>query len=225
VSKYIFLIIVLISFSTSYAQHSNEESTLQYIGDVSDVQSLQRGAKHFINTCMGCHDLRYMRYSQLAEGLNLSDEELSLLLRAGSGRLDTILNALADDDAIRWFGAAPPDLSLVSRSLGTEYLFNFLTGFYPDVLSTTGVNNHALPNTSMPNVFWAFDDGHNEDLNDTTASSELIYVATDIVNFLDYVGEPMQIQRRELGKKVIGFLLLFLVIAYALKREIWKEVK
>ena len=224
-AKYTFLTIALISFSTSYAQHSNEESTIQYLGDVSDIQSLQRGAKYFINTCMGCHDLRYMRYSQLAEGLNLSDEELSLLLKVGSGKLDPILNALADEDTVRWFGAAPPDLSLVSRSLGTEYLFNFLTGFYPDASSSTGVNNHALPNTSMPNVFWAFDASHSDDLNDTAVSSELISVATDIVNFLDYVGEPIQIQRRELGKKVIGFLLLFLVIAYALKREIWKEVK
>jgi ubiquinol-cytochrome c reductase cytochrome c1 subunit len=224
VKKYSVIIIFLMASSFLYGQHSDDD-LIEYTGDVRNTESLQRGAKYFVNMCMGCHDLKFMRYSQVGKGLALSNEELGLLIRAGSRELDPMTNAMSDEDGLRWFGVSPPDLSLVSRSRGTEYLFNFLIGFYPDNSRPTGVNNYLLPNTSMPNVFWQLENtSHGEPDHDLSSSDELIEVATDIVNFLDYVGEPMQLERQELGKKVIGFLFLFLVIAYALKREIWKEV-
>jgi len=125
---------------------------------------------------------------------------------------------MEDVDGARWFGVDPPDLSLVSRSLGNDYLYSFLTGFYADSSRPSGVNNHYLENTSMPNVLWQY-------YEDGSEGPSIEMVATDLVNFLDIVGEPIQVYRQDLGVKVIGFLLLFLFIAYALKKEIWKEVK
>jgi ubiquinol-cytochrome c reductase cytochrome c1 subunit len=125
---------------------------------------------------------------------------------------------MEDVDGARWFGVAPPDLSLVSRSLGNDYLYSFLTGFYADSSRPNGVNNHYLENTSMPNVLWQY-------YKDGSEGPSIEMVATDLVNFLDIVGEPIQVYRQDLGVKVIGFLLLFLFIAYTLKKEIWKEVK
>lgn len=212
--------------------------------DVTNKVSLQRGAKYFVNYCLGCHSAQYVRYNRLAEDLGLSEEQLvENLMLTGEQPHDTMVNAMLAEDAARWFGQPPPDLSLIARSRGTDYLYNFLRAFYLEEGSPTGVNNLFLENTSMPHVLWelqgiqrAVFEEHAEDnaepvftgfeLDVPGALDQQAYdqVVRDIVNFLDYVGEPMQQQRRALGIKVIAFLLVFWLFAYLLKREIWRDV-
>lgn len=210
--------------------------------DVSDIASLQRGAKYVINYCVGCHSAKYVRYNRIAADLDITEDQLiENLMFTGERPFDTIENAMRDVDAVRWFGVAPPDLSLIARSRGTDYLYNFLRGFYADDSRATGANNLWLPNTAMPHVLWQLQGIRHLVVEEAQGSAaaeprlemlrsgvmdeaEFDEVARDIVNFLDYMGEPMQVERRALGVRVIAFLLLFLVISYMLKREIWKDV-
>jgi ubiquinol-cytochrome c reductase cytochrome c1 subunit len=151
-------------------------------------------------------------------------------------------NAMRPEDAERWFGIAPPDLSLIARSRGTDYIYTFLRSFYIAPDSETGVSNVVLPGTAMPHVLWQLQgtqravfntDEHGVEVFDhfeTAVAGELDErafdeVVRDIVNFLDYIGEPIKRERQQLGVRVIGFLLVFLLIAFMLKKEIWKDVK
>lgn len=210
--------------------------------DVGDLASLQRGAKYFVNFCLGCHSAQYVRYNRLGADLELTEEQLvENIMFTGERSFDTMTNAMTDEDAARWFGVAPPDLSLIARSRGTDYLYNFLRGFYEDDAALSGANNLWLENTAMPHVLWELQgvrravftqtEGgvptfeHFETVSPGTLDeAEYDELVRDIVTFLDYIGEPMQLERRALGVRVIGFLLIFLVIAYMLKREIWKDV-
>ncbi len=213
--------------------------------DVSDLAALQRGAKYFVNYCFGCHSAQYVRYNRLAADLGLTDAQLvENLMFTGERPFDMMTNAMTDEDAAAWFGIAPPDLSLIARSRGTDYLYNFLRGFYQDDTALSGANNLWLENTAMPHVLWELQgvrravfvdrdvDGvgvptfeHFEPVSPGTLNeAEYDGLVRDIVTFLDYIGEPMQLERRALGVRVIGFLLVFLLIAYMLKREIWKDV-
>ncbi|MBN1239562.1 MAG: cytochrome c1, partial [Gammaproteobacteria bacterium] len=216
--------------------------------NIANRASLQRGAKYFVNYCLGCHSAQYVRYNKLAEGLGLTEQQLiDNLMFTGEQPFDTMSNAMRDEDAARWFGVAPPDLSLMARARGTDYIFSFLRSFYADPSTATGSNNLVLPNTAMPHVLWelqgvrqpVYEGGESSANPDeaaeivgfevvregTLSEAEYDQVARDIVNFLDYIAEPMQQERQALGIKVIGFLLVFLLIAYLLKKEIWKDVE
>jgi ubiquinol-cytochrome c reductase cytochrome c1 subunit len=210
--------------------------------DVGDLASLQRGAKYFVNYCLGCHSAQYVRYNRLGADLELTEAQLvENIMFTGERPFDTMTNAMTDEDAARWFGVAPPDLSLIARSRGTDYLYNFLRGFYEDDAALSGANNLWLENTAMPHVLWELQGVRRAVFTETEGAVptfehfETVSVGTlddaeydelvrDIVTFLDYIGEPMQLERRALGVRVIGFLLIFLLIAYMLKREIWKDV-
>lgn len=212
--------------------------------NINNTASLQRGAKYFVNYCLGCHSAQYVRYNKLAEGLRLSEDQLvSNLIFGDQQPFDTMTNAMRSEDAERWFGISPPDLSLISRARGQDYIYNFLRGFYVDPTTATGSNNVVLPNTAMPHVLWELqglrrpilEESGSEGAEPVIAGFETVMpgllteaeydqVARDIVNFLGYIGEPMQLERRALGIRVIAFLLAFLLIAWMLKREIWKDV-
>jgi len=212
--------------------------------NINNTASLQRGAKYFVNYCLGCHSAQYVRYNKLAEGLRLTEDQLvNHLIFSDQQPFDTMTNAMRRADAERWFGIAPPDLSLISRARGQDYIYNFLRGFYFDPTTATGANNVVLPNTAMPHVLWElqgirrpiYEESESEDGEPVISGFETVVpgllseeeydqVARDIVNFLGYIGEPMQLERRSLGIRVIGFLLVFLLIAWMLKREIWKDV-
>lgn len=223
------------------AQHGAELDHAN--NDVSDIASLQRGAGYFVNFCMGCHSAQYVRYNTLGEDLQLSESQLlENLMFTGERPFDTMSIAMDPEDAARWFGTAPPDLSLIARSRGTDYLYTFLNGFYVDESSPTGVDNTVLEGTAMPHVLWelqGIQEAHYEedpahegeehmvlDLTEPGLLSEEEYhdVVRDIVNFLDYISEPMQLERQRLGVRVIGFLLVLLLISYMLKKEIWRDV-
>jgi ubiquinol-cytochrome c reductase cytochrome c1 subunit len=228
----------------SEASHEMEPAN----NDVGNVASLQRGARNFVNYCLGCHSARYVRYNRLGTDLGLSEAQVvENLMFTGERPFDTMRVAMRPADAQRWFGTAPPDLTLIARERGTTYLYNFLKSFYLDPSRPTGVNNLVLPGTAMPHVLWelqgyqkAVYDGQSDAQNSamykkfkefelvnkgTLSPAEYDQFVRDIVNFLDYIGEPMQLQRQSLGLKVLGFLLVFFLFAYFLKQEYWKDVK
>ncbi len=186
--------------------------------DVSDKKSLQRGARNFFNYCAGCHALKYMRYGEIAEDLNISEDQLlNNLIFTNKTPQDTVTTNLLKTDGDRWFGKTPPDLTLVTRRKNPEYVYQFLKTFYRDDKSPTGVNNKTKDATSMPHVLWLVE----EQMTPKNYDQFLL----DIVTFLEYAGDPTQEKRKSLGLWVLGFLLLFLVFSYALYKDIWREVK
>jgi len=214
--------------------------------DVSNISSLQRGARNFVNYCMGCHSAQYVRYNRLAADLQISEDQLvNNLMFAGGKPHDRMEIAMSAADAERWFGVAPPDLSLIARSRGTDYLFTFLKGFYVDESRPTGVNNIVLESAAMPNVLWQLQGSQRAVFSDEEhdgvvthafkgfeqiepgemSPEEFDQFVRDLVNFLEYIGEPVQMQRRQLGIWVLIFLLVFGLFSWALKQEIWKDIK
>ena len=238
------LIAILAAFCVSSDALSAGGAKLEPAGnDVDNVVSLQRGARNFMNYCSGCHSASYVRFNNVARGLGLTEDEvIQNLMFNAEKTFETIRAAMPTADAARWFGQAPPDLSLMARARGTDYIYNFLKGFYLDPDSPTGVDNLVLGGTSMPHVLWELqglqdavfepDEAGNQmferfaRVSQGTLSPEAFdEVVRDIVNFLDYISEPMQLERRAIGMRVIAFLLVFLVLAYLLKKEIWKDVE
>lgn len=214
--------------------------------DVANVASLQRGVRNFVNYCLGCHSAKYVRYNQLARDLGMSEKQVIGNLMFGAAKpTETMDIAMRPADAQRWFGQAPPDLSLIARSKGVDYVYSFLRSFYLDSSRPNGVNNLALPNTSMPHVLWelqglqtaVFEEEEHDGLkrvvfrkfepasSGTLKPEQYDEFVRDTVNFLDYIAEPMKLKRQSLGILVIGFLLIFGLFAYLLKLEIWKDVK
>ncbi len=218
--------------------------------DVANVASLQRGARDFANYCLGCHSLKYERWSRMAKDLDIPEDILAKdVLPPGDKPANYILTSMPAADAETWFGKTPPDLSLMARARGKDYLYRFLTTFYVDPTRPTGANNLQLPATAMPAVLSELEGAKravykNEETRgaDGTVSTEQVFdhfeqvapgrltkaeyegFARDVVNFLDYVGEPTQVARRSLGVWVVLFLLVFTWLAWLMKKEFWKDV-
>jgi ubiquinol-cytochrome c reductase cytochrome c1 subunit len=214
--------------------------------DVSNLASLQRGARNFVNYCLGCHSAKYMRYSQLAEDLALTEDELQQnLMFTGERIFDTMDTAMPAEKAREWFGNAPPDLSLIVRSRGSDYVYTFLRSFYADPSRPTGVNNAVLPGTAMPHVLaglQGLQQGRHERVTgeDGKVTEHLVLepgtpgelpaaaydsFVRDTVAFLEYVAEPHKAKRLSLGVWVILFLLMFTAFTWFLYKEYWKDVK
>lgn len=216
--------------------------------DVANQASLQRGATLYMNYCLGCHSLQYVRYNALAAGLGLTDDQVAENLRfTGSSPHDQIRIAMPASDAAGWFGLAPPDLSLAARSRGADWIYTFLKSFYADPASrTTGANNKVLEGTAMPHVLWELQgiqeavyrqeigaDGVAHEVFEgfelatpgQLTPAEFDQAARDITAFLSWASEPMQLERQRLGIKVLLFLLILLVFSYLFYKELWKDVK
>jgi ubiquinol-cytochrome c reductase cytochrome c1 subunit len=186
--------------------------------NISNTASLQNGAKLFMNYCSGCHAISFMRYNRIGKDLGLSDELVAEnLMFSGNKPGETITTAMPKDAAAKWFGVTPPDLSLVARSKGTDWIYTYLRSFYEDESRIFGVNNSVLVNASMPDVLWSLKQGQSE--------ADFDQNVRDITNFLDYVGEPAKLIRLKLGKWVLLFLGILFILAYLLKKEYWKDVK
>jgi len=186
--------------------------------DISDRASLQNGAKLFMNYCSGCHAIGFMRYNRIAQDLGLSDSLVAEhLMFAGEKPGDTITTTMPIEDSTKWFGGPPPDLSLVARAKGTDWIYTYLRGFYEDESKVFGVNNKVLENASMPDALWS--------LKEEKSEAEFDQDVKDITNFLDYVGEPAKLIRTSLGIWVLFFLGVLLVLTILLKKEYWKDVK
>ncbi len=216
---------------------------------VTDMPSVQRGARNFVSYCLGCHGLKYERWSRLGEDLSIPPQLLKNLLPPGDKSTDYILTTMPSKDADTWFGKTPPDLSLMARARGPNYLYQYLRTFYVDPSRQTGANNLRLPATAMPDVLSelsglkravfrdevtkgeAGQSGHEQvfDHFETLApgrlsDAEYDRFVRDTVNFLDYVSEPTQAARRSLGVWVVLFLLAFTWLAWLVKREYWRDV-
>jgi len=201
--------------------------------DLSNQAGLQRGARTFVNYCVSCHSAKYMRYSQMAEDIGLSNELVEAnMLFTGRKVTDHMLVALDPEDGKRWLGQSPPDLTLVSRSRGPDWLYAYLTSFHRDADRPWGVNNPMLPGTTMPAVLSGLQGEQEMDEHGdlhrvsegTLSEKEFDNMVTDLVNFLVYVGEPAKLVRGSIGVKVILFLLVFTFLAYLMKREYWKDI-
>jgi ubiquinol-cytochrome c reductase cytochrome c1 subunit len=218
--------------------------------DVKNIASLQRGARNFTNYCLGCHSLKYERYSRLGQDLEIPPDLLQkFILQPGDKATQYILTSMPAADAQNWFGKTPPDLSLMARERGVDYLYQFLKTFYVDPSRQTGANNLRLPATAMPDVISSLEglkkpvyrsvakrgeggkatteqefDHFEQIAPGEMNAEEYDGFVRDTVNFLDYVGEPAQVHRRSLGVWVVLFLLVFTWLAWLLKREYWKDV-
>ncbi len=204
-----------------------------------DTAAVQRGAKWFVNYCFSCHSASYMRYNRLAEDLGIDKDVVLRDLAFADVRIgDTMDIAMRPKDSEAWLGKTPPDLSVISRSRGNDWLFAYMKSFYQD--ESGGWNNLMLPNASMPHVLWQLQgiqqpvwSTHDEraviehlELASPGLQSPQEYEQTvrDLVTFLDYLGEPSKVKRKNVGIWVMLFLVLFTLVAYALKVEYWRDV-
>ncbi len=235
------LITLLLLLTLSFGVAASEAIDLQEADvDLSDNESLQRGAQHFVTYCLGCHSAKHMRYLRFALDVGVDQKKvLKDIAPEGASIYDQLHSAMNKHDAEKWFGVQPPDLSLIARSRGADWLYSYLKSYYSDTSRPFGVNNLVYPDTAMPNPLWQLQgEQHAEPrktiygeyiklvLEDQGTLSERDFdlFVNDLVNFLVYVGEPVQLERERLGKYVIIFLLMFVVIAYLLKKEYWKDV-
>jgi len=252
------LALLMVSGAAFSAEEGHGEATgyghdwqqWQAANEVSNIASLQRGARNFMSYCQGCHALKYLRYSRLGDDLVIPPEQLEkFLLPPGERASNYILTSMPQADAEAWFGKAPPDLSLIARARGVDYLYQFLKTFYVDPTKATGVNNLRLDSTAMPHALSSLEGLKRavfRDVEQQGADGAMIRVkefahfepvapgslsaadydafVRDLVNFLDYVSEPTQAARRALGVWVVLFLLLFTWFAWSLKKEYWKDV-
>jgi ubiquinol-cytochrome c reductase cytochrome c1 subunit len=213
--------------------------------DINSTESLQRGARNFMNYCSGCHSLKYLRYSRLGADLKIPDAEVAKNLIFTSAKpFDEITTAMPADST-DWFGKQPPDLTLMARERGTDYIYSYLHGFYQDKTRPWGVNNLYLPGTAMPHVLISLQGLQKpvyKNEQDAHGSAKMVLVSVeamtpgamkpeeydqfvrDIANFLDYAAEPIKAKRQSMGIFVMLFLLVLFVFAYLLKKEYWKDV-
>lgn len=246
------LIVFFISLMLVTSAYALENETIPMLPvklDLHDQAGLQYGAKIFMNYCSGCHSLKYMRYSKMANDLGLTtfegelDKELLFnnLVFTRAKIHDPIKIALPATDAKQWFGAAPPDLSLIARVRGASWLYTFLKSFYSDPTRPFGSNNLLIPGVAMPNVLaplagnviairennqkeapidhlLSFGDGE-------MTAQEFDNALENLVNFLVYVGEPVQLIRYRIGSFIIAFLGVLLIVVYLLKRSYWRRLR
>jgi ubiquinol-cytochrome c reductase cytochrome c1 subunit len=185
--------------------------------DPRDLVSLQSGAHTFVNYCLGCHGLQYMRYNRLTD-LGLTEAQIRDNLMFSAEKVgETMKIAMTVKEGKAWFGVPPPDLSVISRARGADWLYTYLRTFYRDPRSAHGWNNKVFPNAAMPHALWKVQ----------AEQSAVQYDATvrDLVNFLVYVGEPSAQARKSIGIVVLFVLGLLFILAYAMKKAFWKDVR
>lgn len=213
--------------------------------DLSNQESLQRGAKTFVNYCLSCHSAAYMRFNRMGEDLGITDDVLKANFMFGTDKVgDTMKISMREADSLRFFGVIPPDLSVTARSRGADWLYTYFKTFYVDESRPFGMNNLAFKDVGMPHVLWELqgvqrlakvenDDGlphapTYEDLElvspGTMSEKEYDRMVRDLVNFMVYLGEPIKLQRGKIGVWVMLYLFVFMIVAYMLKKEYWRDV-
>lgn len=213
-------------------------------GDLGDEASLQRGAKTFVNYCLSCHAASYMRYNRLGEDLGLTEEQVINNLMFATEKVgNTMTVSMSSADAQSWFGVAPPDLTVVARSRGSDWLYTYLMTFYRDESRPMGVNNLMFPAVGMPHVMEnmqgiqtlkTLGEGEHASSNPlkmlelaepgSRSPAAFSKDMRDLVNYLTYMGEPAKLERYSLGVKVILFLLVLTFLTRSLYKEYWKDV-
>lgn len=240
----LFMAILLLASPLSYSASTGVHLDSVDI-DLSDKESLQRGANLFMNNCLSCHAASYMRYNRMARDIGLSEEEVKENLIFGSDKIgDTMTIAMRPDDAKKWFGVTPPDLSVIARARGTDWLYTYLRTFYIDSTKPIGTNNLVFKDSAMPHIFWQQQgymhqdengqlinkgqkstvDAEKSNVGNQITESEYNTLVRDLVNFMAYISEPSKIQRLAMGHWVLLYILLFTVIAYFMKKAFWEDI-
>ena len=230
----LFLTFLLLAFLSILASANEMAIGVTAPIDATDYASLQRGAKIFVNNCLNCHSANYMRYNRLKD-IGLTEQQIKdNLLFAGEKVGDTMKVAMNPKDAKKWFGVAPPDLSVEVRARGADWVYAYLRGFYRDETRPTGWNNTVYDKVAMPHVLYELQG--EQILNHETHKLELVKLGKlspeeynnfvgDLTNFMAYMAEPGKQQRRHLGWYALLFLGVLLVLAKKLKNEYWKDIK
>ena len=234
------LIVSLLVSPALLASGGGENLDSVYI-NLADKGSLRRGAHTFVNYCLSCHAASYMRYERMAADLEIDIPTLvdNLMFATDKpGELMTI--NMASEDAKAWFGVVPPDLSLTARSRGPDWIYTYLRSFYRDESTPTGWNNTLFPSVAMPHVLYEwqglreahFDKSHGVsefsgfeqivlgEMSETTYDEAI----SDLTNFMVYLAEPAKLVRYGIGFWVMGFMLVFIALTYALKKEYWRDI-
>lgn len=243
--KQLFSVLAMVASSAAFAAGGHAVHLDKAPIDLHDKESLQRGAKMFQNYCLGCHQMEYQRYSRTFRDLGIPDEVGMQELAFTANKVgDFIKNAAPKADLARWFGAPPPDLTNVARVRGPDWLYTYLRSFYVDPTRPFGVNNEVFPLVGMPHVLQELQgvpskkyetrlvDGESKEVyvgivadeSGELSPEEYDRAVADLVNYLEYTGEPSKLESRSLGIKVMIFLLIFFVLAFLLKKEYWKDV-
>ncbi len=251
INKYIYYLFAFIFCISSINASSNITLNKATI-NLENYKSLQKGAKIFLENCQGCHGLKYMRYSDLAIGIKLQDQSAQSLDQIikekfmhsvqGLNENSSISSSINKENAAKWFGKLPPDLSLIARYRGTNWLFTYMKSFYKDDSRPFGVNNLVFPDVGMPHVLLKYQgiqtlkknvnhhEKNIENILELTENGELSKdeydsLVTDLVTFLSYVGEPIQVERQNIGTFVLIFSIVLVIILFLLKKEFWKDIK
>jgi ubiquinol-cytochrome c reductase cytochrome c1 subunit len=208
--------------------------------NLADQESLQRGARMFVNYCLNCHSASSMRYTRMQD-LGLTEDQIKEnLMFAAEKPGETMKVGMTKADGAAWFGATPPDLSVIARARGADWLYTYLRGFYRDDTRATGWNNTVFDKVGMPHVLWSLQgemvpvykkEGEHEVIErlelakpGSVTLAEYDTMVGDLVNYLVWMGEPAQLKRKQLGLIVLAFLAVFFVVAYYLKKEFWKDI-
>jgi ubiquinol-cytochrome c reductase cytochrome c1 subunit len=240
--KLTFILMMAISASASAAGGAK---LMHMKVDLSNQESLQRGARTFVNYCLSCHAAAYMRYNRMGQDLGISEDVLKANFMFGTDKVgETMTVAMTNPDSLRFFGVSPPDLSVIARARGADWLYSYFKTFYVDKSRPFGVNNLTFKDVGMPHVLWELqgaqrlaheesDDGEHH--SPTYADLEIITPGTqseaeydqtiqDLVNFMVYLAEPIKLKRGKIGVWVLMYLFVFMIIAYMLKKEYWRDV-
>lgn len=240
-------IMLMLFFMFSVETFATSSSNLSHMKvDLSNQQSLQRGAKIFINYCLSCHSAAYMRYNRMGQDLSISDDVLKENLMFGAEKVGDVMSiSMRQEDSINYFGVIPPDLSVIARSRGADWLYTYFKTFYKDDSRPFGVNNLVYKDTAMPHVLWElqgiqrlaskenvtavyYDPTYKDYLELLTPGkqTERQYDRTirDLVNYLVYISEPIKLKRTKIGVWVMFYLFIFLLITYMLKKDYWKDI-
>ena len=202
--------------------------------DVRDLVSLQSGARTYVNYCLGCHSLQFVRYQGLTE-LGLTEAQIKEHLLFTADKVgEPMKGPLDPKEGKAWFGVAPPDLSVIARVRGADWLYTYLRTFYRDPKTATGWNNAVFPNVAMPHALWMLQGERGfdakagrltEPAKGAQSPTEYDTTVRDLVAFLVYVGEPAAADRRAIGVVVLFVLGVLFIFAWLLKKEFWKDVK
>lgn len=241
------LLIFIFCFLAITAASAAEEGVLLHARvNLSDRASLQRGARIFVNYCQGCHSAAFVRYSRLANDLGITEEVLKKNFMFGTDKPgDTMTTSLSKDEGVQFFNVAPPDLSVIARARGADWLYSYFLTFYRDDKRPTGVNNLTFKDVAMPHVLWKLqgwqkavmktgagsDGGAAEEIDHLELESpgeldekEYADTVNDLVNFMVYMGEPAKLKRYKVGGWVMVYLFVLLIVVYLLKKEYWRDV-
>ncbi len=219
--------------------------------DIRDKESLQRGAKAFADYCYSCHSAFLMRFNRIAKDIDMSEDDVREMMihtyneKGAPTKIGDVMKvAMTDEYAENAFGTAAPDLTLTARARGADWVYTYLRSFYVDPYRPVGFNNTVFPDVGMPHVLWRLQgvqeanyktvmhgeievdefDGMQQIQAGTLSRAEYDVFIADLTNFMVYIAEPVQVERRDMGWKVLLFLLVLLGFAVALKKEYWKDI-